>query len=781
MHFHKFPYPANFQFINNASPGKTIKTRLGNYRLDVSANKQDVYKIRISGKDWEQNDSQAGLNFKPIKGMQSANSRLSFDKKTGLRLENNNGETMLESLPIGFFGQNGEASIFQFKREEGTQFYGMGEKWTGFEHSKKITKFWNTDVFADFTKPSYTEGKPASDPVYLSIPYLVIKRGNTYVGLLLDNPHATFIATGLNISIANQMNLPTKESIILLGSERGQPNLYLIYGPSLRELTQKMQQLMGTTPLPPAWSLGYHQCRWGYKSAADLNALDINFRKHKIPVDGLWLDIDFMDNYKVFTLNKQHFPQPKQNLAKLTQAKRRVVPIFDPGVKLQAGYPVYERGEKANAFCLNSQGNHYVGLVWPGESVFPDFSLKNARDWWAGEVAKFARQGITSAWLDMNDPSTGFADNQEMLFDHGRQPHDYYHNQYALGMAMATRQGFLAVRPNERPFLLSRSGFTGSNKYTAIWTGDNCSNYYHLRNGLATSLNLALSGIPFNGGDIGGFAGDTNAPLIRDWYKAGFLLPFFRNHCIKGARQQEPWAFDAKTLSVSRRYIQLRYRLRPYLYQLFAEHELTGEAIIRPLFYDFADTKEQPLGLIADQFMVGSHIMQAPFVDKSLPKRKVLLPGKTHWFSISDGKWLTGGKNINVSASLADTPWYIRDGAILPAARTAPHEHEHRLQKIDFQLFFNRVNQSSINYVFDDGLTFDYQRGKRSGITLTVSRTGSKLAVQWQHTQQGYGKGNFTFTTLGNITEVLINGRKAKIIPAQGIALGKFKTKTWSC
>ncbi|MDR0533226.1 MAG: hypothetical protein LBH01_04660 [Verrucomicrobiales bacterium] len=778
MHFHKYPYFSNFQFVENLRPDKPFKTALGNYRFNLAANHEDVYFLQITGKSWEQNDSQAGLHFSPTNKNKSANSRLLISGKGQLKLEDKNGKTLLQSPRAGFFGQCGEASLFQFEREDDFQYYGMGEKWFGFEHSGKTTKFWNTDVFADFNPASYIEGKPASDPVYLSIPYLIIKRGNTYIGLLLDNPHATFMATGQAISIANQMELKKKEQIVQLGAESGQPNLYIICGPSLRELTQKVQRLMGTTPLPPLWSLGYHQCRWGYRSAADLNELDAKFRQHQTPVDGLWLDIDFMERYKLFTLHKEHFPQPKKDLAKIAGAGRRVVPIFDPGVKVEAGYPVYEHGKKADAFCRNPQGQHFVGLVWPGDCVFPDFSLKTARDWWADEVAAFAKQGITSAWLDVNDPAVGPVNNSDMLFDHGRRPHDYYHNQYALGMAMATRQGFLAVSPNERPFLLSRSGFTGSQKYTAIWSGDNYSNYYHLRNSLATCMNLALSGIPFNGCDIGGFAGDTYPELLRDWYKASFLLPFFRNHCA-GTRPQEPWAFDSKTLTVVRHYIQLRYRLRPYLYQLFAEHEQSGEAVIRPLFYDFADTKQQPLGLVADQFMVGPHLMQAPFVDEALAKRKVVLPGKVAWFSLADGKWLSGGKDISVSANLNDTPWYVRDGAILPAARVAPHENRHDLRSVDFHIFLHRVTQAETSYVFDDGLTFDYQRGTRSKVKLTASRSGSKLTIKYQVNSDGYGDGDITFTTLGDIKSVTINGHPAKPVPAQGVPLGNYQTFTW--
>jgi len=290
------------------------------------------------------------------------------------------------------------------------------------------------------------------------------------------NPHAAFLSINQNLSVANQKKLDVKDSGIVFGADQGQPNLYIIFGPSLPELTRKLQHLVGETPLPPAWALGYHQCRWGYESAADLELLDTKFREHGIPADGLWLDIDYMDRYKVFTLDKKHFPAPRQTFARLAKAGRRVIASLDPGVKLEKGYGVCERGKQAKAFCQNPQGLEYVGLVWPGETLFPDFSQESTRTWWAKEVAQFARLGIDGVWLDMNDPSTAAVDNQDMLFNPGTKNHSSFHNQYALGMAMATRKGFQQAYPGKRPFQLSRSGSTGVGRYTTIWTGDNYSN-----------------------------------------------------------------------------------------------------------------------------------------------------------------------------------------------------------------------------------------------------------------------------------------------------------------
>jgi len=781
MHYHKYPHPSNFEFPGKITANHNFKTRKGTYRLNVRAAADDVYHLQVTGKGWEKNDSQAGLHFpKASKNLAGKQTELRFSPQGGLQLSTKDGRLLLASMPKRFFGQQGLGSIFEFVRTPHDQFYGMGEKWSGLEHSNKTVKFWNTDIVGDFKPESFVHGKPAPDPTYVSIPYLIIKRGNTYLGLLLDNPYATCISTQFSTVIEGHLETGKKSNAIYLAADNGQPNLYLIYGPSLGEVTRKLQKLVGTTPLPPAWALGYHQCRWGYESEADLLDLDRKFRKHAIPVDGLWLDIDYMDGYRVFTFSDKHFPNPRRAAARLKKTGRKIIPILDPGVKFEKGYRVYDSGHRARVFCQNRQGAEYVGLVWPGETVFPDFSLKSTRDWWAKEVRDFASLGIRGAWLDMNDPSTGPAENADMLFDHGRKSHDYYHNQYALGMAMASRQGFLAAFPDERPFTLCRSGSTGSHRYTAIWTGDNHSNYYHLKNSIPTTLNLALSGIPFNGADVGGFGGDTFPELIRDWYKAGFLFPVLRNHSVRNSRQQEPWAFDKKTLDVLSHYIRLRYRFRPYLYQLFAQHERTGEAILRPLFYDFADTAKLPLGLIDDQFLVGPNILQAPFVEPDQKSRPVVLPGKNNWYDVSEGRWIKGNQKITVKAGMLETPFYIRDGAILPLARLAEGDHAFNSKLVDFHIYLSGNGTARNRYIFDDGLSFAYRKeGKQSEVEIIAKRSGDAMAITVDTVSKGYGKGEFTFTTEKTIRTVTLNGVRLRRIPTQGVTYGPGKLTTW--
>ncbi|MGA1192882.1 MAG: glycoside hydrolase family 31 protein [Kiritimatiellia bacterium] len=775
MYFRKIPYPANFDFADQVQPGKTSKIGRESVTLTARSYQQDIYRITATSKRWPKNHSMAGLKTPPAVKKSTA---FSLAQPFGLTVSSPDGEQLLTSPAGQTFGVCGQRSIFVFEQTPDMQFYGMGEKMRGLELSGIKTKFWNTDVFGDFNWKEVEWDRP--DPMYVAIPYLIIKRGNNYIGLLLDNPHATFMSTSSGADIGGgQMKLEaTAKKVITIGAENGQPDLYIIVGPSLPELTRKLQMLVGPTPLPPAWALGYHQCRWGYKSGDCLNLLDQKFTEHGIPCDGLWLDIDYMDGYRVFTFNNGHFAKPEKTLKALKKKGRRVLPIIDPGVKHDPKYNVYKSGKKADAFCRNPAGRDYIGQVWPGDTLFPDFSMPHARHWWTKWVKGFAALGFGGCWIDMNDPSTGDVLNEDMLFNRGRLPHDTHHNQYAIGMAMATREGFEAAHPGERAFLLSRSGSTGMSKYSALWTGDNMSNYHYLRNCIAVSLNLALSGVPFNGPDVGGFGGNCWPQLMQDWMKACFLFPFMRNHSCSGTRDQEPWAFDAETLRITKHYIQLRYQLRPYLYNLFVRQAETGEAILRPLFYDFADDPALPLGYLDDTFLTGPAILQAPVLNEHERTREVTLPGSCSWFSVMEDKWLAGGQKKVVAVGHLQTPVYLREGSVIPMTPELPETNEFKPRDVVFHILLkkNSTTTADYTYAFDDGLTHNWREGKRSELNITAKVCDGELYIETSYVTKGYGNSAEQFVLHDQFKAVHINGRPAAITPAKQFFAGSDLT-----
>lgn len=745
MYFTKVPHPANFAYPERYDP-KTGVLRVGGRRLQakLQAYERGVHRLRIEDADlWE--DGLALCQLTPPPATENGNVRVT--KGFEIEVLGQNGEPILRSrLGLGF-GLMGVASIFVFERPEGARFFGMGEKTFGrLELSGIRTKFWNTDVWADFHWKQW--GSHPSDPYYLSIPYVVVECDGEYVGLLYENACAPFIETGAATTIPTEHVEPQD---LLIGAEDGLPTLWIITGPTLADVTSKLAKLVGTTPLPPLWALGYHQSRWGYGGEKDLVELDAAFDEHDIPCDGLWLDIDYMEGYRVFTYSKKGFPKGPEKAVKKV-APRRVVPILDPGVKLEPGYPVYDHGRKQRVFCQNPQGQEFVGMVWPGRTVFPDFTTEKGRKWWSGYAKDFRAKGFAGAWLDMNDPATGGVDPLAMLFRDGRYPHRFFHNQYALGMQMATRDGFLAAEPDRRPFLLTRSGWIGTSRFSAVWTGDNVSNRFYLKGCIPTTLNLALSGIPFNGPDVGGFGDDTTEDLMLDWVKCCFLFPFMRNHSVFGSRLQEPWRFSRRATKVIGHFIRTRYRLLPYLYNLFIEQEEEGHPAIRPLLYHFVDPKA-----ISDQFLVGESLLQAPFLDGEA-SRTVVLPGRRRWFSLETGEWLKPGR-VRAVADLVATPLFVRDGSIVPAFADGG---ERSLAKVEFHVFVDRTDARTV-YRFDDGETYGYRRGERSTVEVLAKRRRDRLEIEIRSLTQGFGPLEYSVVIHGEPGAVLLNGQKVGV------------------
>lgn len=753
MYFTKYPHRANFAFAESylAKSGKLIANGK-EFQVDVRAFEGDIFHLRVSRPElWEPNLSLVPLVEPPLK----KSNRLKLNAKFEMELVGKEGPLLTTVLGESF-GVCGEASLFQFETGTRARYFGMGAKQFGtLELSGKRAKFWSTDVWSDFPASQW-EDQPV-DPPYFNCPYLVVKVGSEYVGLLIHNPYPAFMETPGTDGTRAFVEWQNTSPHLTLGSEGGEPNLWVIYGPSLAELTQKLQKLVGVTPLPPLWSLGYHQSRYGYGGHDDLTHLDQEFLKHEIPCDSLWLDLDYMDGFRVFQTNPAMFPRGTQETCQQLQGNgRRVVPILDPGVKFEKGYRVYDDGHQKDVFCKNQEGREFVGMVWPGETVFPDFTLEKARAWWTGYVREFFEQGFGACWIDMNDPSTGPVDPHAMLFRNGTQPHAAHHNQYALGMQMATRDGQLAQRPEERPFLLSRSGTTSSSRYAAIWTGDNLSNYFYLRTAITGVLGLSLSGLPFSGPDIGGFGGNASEALIVDWFKACFLFPFFRNHTTINSRAQEPFAYPIGTMQILRRYIRLRYKLLPYLYNLFVEQEQTGAPPLRPLLYHFDD---DGLEKVDDQFMVGSHMMQAPIVVEKAKSRTVILPGTELWFDAAHGGWVSPG-TVTTKAVKDATALFIRDGAVIPMRPGTPKVAQHDLRVVHFHIFASPTwsGETVYDYWADDGLSFAYQKGERSGLRLTVVGVDGNLAISTEVRSEGYGSIQYGLVIHGGPKSIRLNG-----------------------
>lgn len=765
IYTNKTPYVTNFKFAAGAGDGawQVGKER---FPLTLEGNAEGVFRVASALRAAGPNPSQAELDFQ-AGGKSDADYSLTVRPEDGgLVLADAGGRVLLESWPGKGLGVCGNSHMLCFRHRDEFRYYGMGEKLRGLELSGVRTKFWNTDAFADFDWGAIENARV--DPYYASIPYLIVRTPAGWAGLVLNTPYPVFMSTAAEVAIEGfQAAESGAGKMLLLGAEGGGLELYVVAAPTLAELTRRFQRLAGPMPLPPLWALGYHQCRWGYRSADDLRELKRRFAEHEIPVDGLWLDIDYMNGFRVFTLDEKAFPKGAEDIAEVAADGQRVVPILDPGVKRDEQFDVYTEGRKREVFCRTPEGGEYIGLVWPGESAFPDFSLKEAREWWAERVRRFAELGFEGAWLDMNDPSTGAANPRDMLFGRGTQAHETYHNQYAAGMAKASREGFLKARPDQRPFLVTRSNFLAGGRHAAVWTGDSVSNYTYLRKGIPTCLNLALSGIPFNGGDIGGFAGDVSPRLLRDWMKASFLLPFCRNHACIHTAPQEPWAYDELTLETFREFIRSRYKLLPYLYQLFVAHEATGEAVMRPLFHDFDNTPGLELDRIEDAYLLGPALLHAPVMDEHKNSRDVPLPGPGKWFSVLEGKWIAGGAwQKDVAAAETATPLYVRDESIVPMRPGVATDHRTSLHDVELHVFLSGDGKSAvIDYTADDGLTFAYRRGQRSRMGVRAEAKDGVVEIDARLAENGAGPIRARFAVHGPFERIRINGRDEEAQP----------------
>lgn len=746
MDFHKVETTNNFVF-GTAEARQLHLTDLGS----------SVFRLTLASERWPRGtDSQAILTPEEFAGKPSRASlsvgpagELSFFWE---------GKPLLASAPGRGFGVCGPKWVFALGYDAEDRFYGMGQKHLGLELSRQRTKFWNTDEFGDFPFPVIEHGQP--DPSYTSFPVLIVKHQGLWAAVVIDSPHCVFMNTGAGEAIFQAGAAPFVPELFF-GARDGAPDVWFLADETPAGLVRKIQTLQGRVAPPPLWALGHQQCRWGYRNYDDLKRIADEYQRHGIPNDGLWLDIDYMDGFRVFTVDPSHFADIRAQLAELGARGHRVVPILDPGFRQDPQYRVYAEAKKADILCRTLEGNDYVGYVWPGYTVFPDFSLPEARDFWSHETKAFTDLGFGGYWIDMNDPATGTVPHEDMRFGRGQLPHSSYHNQYALGMAEATKKGIQASRPGDRTFVISRSAYLSSSRHTAVWTGDNISNEHHMRGTIAMSLNLSVSGMPFNGPDVPGFAKDASNELMRAWYKLGFLFPFLRNHKVKDGADQEPWSRDALTTRVVGDYIRLRYKFLPYLYQTFLAQAAVGDPILRPVWYhDQAPAFDKT----DDLFFVGPAVLQAPFTTVADKQRTVTLPrhaAGTGWFDVQNRQFISTGAETKHKNTPDTTPIFLASPSALPLQRGVRKTNHNEFDKLDVLLVLEKDGVATLTYQLDDGVTEAWREGKLSRFDLVARLDGDRVQVTLNNPVRALGGVSFRFLVLtpGKVASLTLNGK----------------------
>ncbi len=615
---------------------------------------------------------------------------------------------------------------------------GLGEKTQPFNHNGRRVSMWNTDVLAPTAAGAGPERddpnsplNPTSDrfdPYYMSI--------NLHYHLPHKTPGvaaASFVDCGykINYDFSNR-------SFYEIHGEGGQLTEYVFGGPTIKSILQQYTELTGRMEPPPLWALGHHQCRWHDYSESDVRRLARTYRRKKLPCDTLWLDIDYMDGYRVFTWNESRFPHHEKLLEGLREQGFRVITIIDPGVKFEPGYPVFDEGYERNLFCKSESGQVYVGQVWPGKTAFPDFVKEETRRWWGRLNAEHVQSGLAGIWNDMNEPSTGKVPPYAMRFDRdgADYPHERYRNQYGLLMAMGTVMGLRDAMPELRTFVLSRAGFAGIQRYAANWTGDNASTWAHLAMSLPMNANLGLSGQPFVGSDIGGFAGTTTGELLVRWYQYGVFQPFMRNHLCRGSREHYPWSFGKQVEDHIRKAIELRYRLLPYIYSAFMHSAETGEPIQRPLVYDWQDDPECTEN--DSEFLFGEHLLVAPVLAEGQARRRLYLPAG-EWRCFHTGEHFDGGQTIEVDAPLGHLPLFARGGAVIPSVEVAMTTDGLCPEVIELHLYVPSGDGTTVSMLHeDDGLTDAWRRGEYRRTVFEVVRRGREVRISASVSGDGF-------------------------------------------
>lgn len=590
-------------------------------------------------------------------------------------------------------------------------YFGLGDKAGPIDHRDQAFTMWNTDAFG------WREG---SDPLYKSIPFFMgVREGRAY-GIFLDNTYRSSFDFGKE-----------QRNAFSFGADGGELNYYFFYGPDPKKVVEDYTALTGRTPLPPLFAVGYQQSRYSYFPEARVRQIANEFRTRKIPADVIYLDIDYEDGYRSLTVDRQRFPNFAGMIHDLGQQGFKVVTIADLHLKREKGYRPYDEAVAGDHLVKNPDGSEYVGKVWPGESVFPDFTQAATRTWFGGLYADFVRMGVRGFWNDMNEPSVFRYPEKTMPLDTvhrvtGRTTdHREVHNILGMENARATYEGLLRLQPDRRPFVLTRAGFAGTQRYAATWTGDNQSTWSHYRLSVPTLLSLGISGYAFVGDDIGGFDGSPTAELLTRWIELGAFNPLYRNHTSTGTRDQEPWIHGPVHEAIRRRYIETRYRLLPYIYTAMEETSRTGVPLMRPMFMEFPG--DPRLATNDTEFMFGGDLLVAPKLTETVDPYDVVFPAG-EWFDYWTGRRVKGDA-INVDPPLDALPVYVRAGAIIPEQPLVQDTDEVPQGPLEVRVYPGPDCHGSV--YADDGASFAYQRGvfSRTSFTCELNPDSVRVAI----------------------------------------------------
>ncbi|MDY8136115.1 glycoside hydrolase family 31 protein [Aquimarina sp. 2201CG5-10] len=599
---------------------------------------------------------------------------------------------------------------------QGECYYGLGDKPMHLNLKGKRIENWATDQYA-FNKDQ--------DPIYKSVPFYIGMYEERAYGIFFDNTFRTFF------DFCHE-----RRNVTSFWAQGGEMNYYFFYGPDMQEVVTRYTDLTGKPELPPLWALGYHQCKWSYYPESKVKEVTNKFRELQIPCDAIYLDIDYMDGFRCFTWNKEYFPDPKRMVAELAEDGFKTVVIIDPGIKIDDEYSVYKEAMEKDYFCKRADGPYMRGKVWPGECYFPDFTNPEVREWWAGLFKEIIDEiGVKGVWNDMNEPAVmevpgkTFPDDVRHNYDGNPCSHRKAHNIYGTQMARATYQGVKRFAYPKRPFIITRSAYSGAQRYTSSWTGDNIATWEHLWIANIQAQRMSMSGMSFTGSDIGGFAEHPTGELYARWIQLGVFHPFCRTHSSGDHGNQEPWTFGDEVVDVTRKFVELRYQLLPYLYTMFWEYAEAGIPMLKPLV--LFDQEDLQTHYRTDEFVFGNQILVCPIQEPNAKGRRMYIP-RGNWYNYWTHEYVKGGMEQWVDADLDIIPLFIKEGAVIPKYPVQQYVGEKKIEELSLEVYY-KLGNKEVSKVYEDAQDgYDYAKGRFSLRSFSFTGKENEVIIQ-QH------------------------------------------------
>ena len=603
--------------------------------------------------------------------------------------------------------------------QKAESYYGLGDKPVDVNLKGKRFENWVTD--------SYAFGKN-TDPIYKAIPFYTSIHDNKSYGIFFDNTFKT------HFDFAQE-----RRNVTSFWAQGGEMNYYFIYGPQMSDVVANYTDLTGKPhALPPLWALGYHQCKWSYYPESNVKEVTSKFRELQIPCDAIYLDIDYMDGFRCFTWDKEHFPEPKRMVKELEDDGFKTVVIIDPGIKIDLEYDVFKEALDKDYFCKRADGPYMKGKVWPGECYFPDYTKPEVREWWSGLFQELIEDiGVKGVWNDMNEPAVmevpnkTFPDDVRHDYDGNPCSHRKAHNVYGMQMARATYHGLKKYSYPKRPFVITRAAYSGTQRYTSTWMGDNVATWEHLAIANNQAQRMAMSGFSFAGSDIGGFAEQPQGELFARWIQLGIFHVFCRVHSSGDHGDQEPWVFGDEITDIVRKFVEIRYQLLPYLYTAFWKHINNGTPILKSLV--LFDQEDPHTHYRSDEFVYGEHILVCPIQEPNAKGRRMYIP-RGNWYNFWTDEVVEGGKEMWVDADLDSMPIFIKEGAVIPKYPVQQYVGEKNFDEITLDVYYKIGKEKS--ELYDDAHDgYDYRKGRYS--LRTFKLTGKKKEFILQQHKEG--------------------------------------------